>query len=172
MSVDLKDRVDNIKAYVKVLDLIKDYGLMPYESAGIEFQMKCPFHGKDNKPSAHVYDAGATFKCFTCHRYYDVVRFFMEKEGVDFKNAMYLLEKRYNIPKLQNQDLRVLKDEHEKKQQITAEMLCGAIEKQLLQNKFKYGLEKYAKLFYILDTARKKDDLGLAQKLQEKMKEY
>ena len=62
-----------------------------------EVQCKCPFHGKDNKPSARFYRSTNTFYCFKCAKAWNPISYIMEKEGFNFIQSINYLINRYNI---------------------------------------------------------------------------
>jgi hypothetical protein len=62
-----------------------------------EAQFKCPFHGKDNKPSARFYRDTQTCWCWVCQKSWDVVSFIMDKEQLYFKQAINFLIEKYKI---------------------------------------------------------------------------
>jgi hypothetical protein len=169
----LKKRIDNIKSRVKIRSLIQDYGLLPNQYVGDEFQMRCPFHGRDNTPSAHVYAEGH-FHCFACHRHFDVISFFQEKEHIEkLPNALRALEQKYNIPKLEEVEEEVEKifsDEIEKPK-VSIEYEFNRTEKFLIDKKKEIGLEKYSKLLYVLDDAFKNNNFELIDKVKLKAQE-
>jgi hypothetical protein len=62
-----------------------------------ETQLRCPFHGKDNKPSARFYRETQSLFCWVCYKRWDVVAFVMEKENINFSYALKFLIKRYKL---------------------------------------------------------------------------
>lgn len=159
-------RIANIKKHVRLITVIRDYGLVPYSNAGEDFQMPCPFH-KDNKPSAHLYE-GDRYHCFSCHKDLDVIGFFAEKEGTNFKNALYLLEVKYNIPRLvehRNENIKI----EEKSKEIPFAERWNFLEKKVIQRKTAYGLDKYSKLLYALDEAARTENVELLSKIESKL---
>jgi hypothetical protein len=62
-----------------------------------EAQFRCPFHGKDNKPSARFYRESQTCWCWVCQKSWDVVSFVMDKEQLYFKQAINFIIEKYKI---------------------------------------------------------------------------
>jgi hypothetical protein len=62
-----------------------------------EAQFSCPFHGKDNKPSARYYRSTQTCYCWVCRKKRDVVSFIKDKKSLSFKGAMAYLIDWYKI---------------------------------------------------------------------------
>jgi hypothetical protein len=85
------------------VDVLAEYGYTVHPDGGDrEQQFSCDLHGDglDTKPSARVYPDSASFHCFACGRSRDAITLTQEKEGVDFWNAVKLLEGRYDLPPL------------------------------------------------------------------------
>lgn len=62
-----------------------------------EVQFKCPFHGKDNKPSARFYKSTQSAYCWVCMKRWDIIDFIMERENVSFIRALQFLINKYKI---------------------------------------------------------------------------
>lgn len=62
-----------------------------------EAQLRCPFHGKDNKPSARYYRETQTMYCWTCHKRWNVIQFIMEMEQFYFKGALLHIVNKYQL---------------------------------------------------------------------------
>ena len=62
-----------------------------------EVQLKCPFHGADNKPSARLYNTTKSCFCWVCRKSWDVVSFIQEKEGMYYKQVLNFIPNRYHI---------------------------------------------------------------------------
>ncbi len=60
-------------------------------------QFRCPFHGKDNKPSARYYRETQSAFCWVCRKRFDVIGFIMEEVGVSFGGALRHLIEKYKI---------------------------------------------------------------------------
>lgn len=73
------------------VDLKYDHHLMD------EIQIKCPFHGRDTKPSARFYAKTKTCFCWVCRKSWDTVNFVMEKENMGFIAAIRYLLNRFKI---------------------------------------------------------------------------
>ena len=65
--------------------------------AADEVQFRCPFHGKDNKPSARLYNTTKSCYCWVCRKAWDVVSFTMEKESLSFSEAIKFLINRHKV---------------------------------------------------------------------------
>lgn len=88
------DDKDLIKEKINVVDLISEY--LPLKKAGINFKAPCPFHN-EKTPSFIVSPERQIWHCFGCQKGGDHFTFLMEKEGMDFKEALEMLAKRAGI---------------------------------------------------------------------------
>ena len=64
---------------------------------GQEEQLSCPFHGKDNKPSARYYAETDTMYCWTCQKRWDVFGYLGEKKDYDFGSSVKFLVQKFGI---------------------------------------------------------------------------
>jgi DNA primase len=64
--------------------------------AGLSFKGLCPFHG-EKTPSFTVTPARETWKCFGCGRGGDLFHFVMERDGIDFPEALRRLAGRAGV---------------------------------------------------------------------------
>jgi hypothetical protein len=62
-----------------------------------EVQLKCPFHGRDVKPSARYYRESQRMFCWVCRRSWDVIQFIRDKEGYSFKGALLYIVNKYQL---------------------------------------------------------------------------
>lgn len=80
--------IDDIKAKLNIIDLIREY--IPVKAVGANFQALCPFHN-EKTPSFVISPDKQIWHCFGCGRGGDIFSFIMEKEGLDFSEALRLL---------------------------------------------------------------------------------
>ena len=88
------DETELIKSKINIVDLISEY--VPLKKAGVNFKAPCPFHD-EKTPSFVVSPERQIFKCFGCQKSGDIFTFLMEKEGMDFKDALEMLAKKAGI---------------------------------------------------------------------------
>jgi len=88
------DEVELIKQKINIVDLISEY--LTLKKAGINFKANCPFHS-EKTPSFVVSPERQIFKCFGCQKSGDIFTFLMEKEGLEFKEALEVLAKRAGV---------------------------------------------------------------------------
>jgi DNA primase len=79
------------------LDLVELIGeSVQLKKAGASFKGLCPFHG-EKTPSFTVTPARETWKCFGCGKGGDLFNFVMEREGIDFAEALRRLAGRAGV---------------------------------------------------------------------------
>ena len=62
-----------------------------------EAQLRCPFHGQDNKPSARFYRSTQLFHCWVCQKTWNVISFVGDKEQLHFMGTLRFLVEKYKI---------------------------------------------------------------------------
>ncbi len=96
-----------IKNKINVVDLIQEY--LPLKKSGINFKANCPFH-TEKTPSFMVSPERGIFKCFGCQKGGDIFKFLMEKEGMEFKEALEVLAKKAGITLKKSEGKKDLRD--------------------------------------------------------------
>jgi len=87
--------IEQIRNRADIVDVIGSY--LPLKRAGSNrHKALCPFHN-EKTPSFVVSSDRQTFHCFGCQKGGDIFRFVMEKESIDFPNAIHMLADKYNI---------------------------------------------------------------------------
>lgn len=91
-------RANEIRARVDLLSVVQR--VIPLKRAGAAHQGLCPFH-EERTPSFTVYPAKNFFLCYGCRAAGDVIAFVMKRQGLDFKEAVELLESENGLRHLQ-----------------------------------------------------------------------
>jgi DNA primase len=79
------DVVDEVRARADIVDVIGE--LVPLKKSGREYKANCPFH-EERTPSFYVVPDKGFYKCFGCGKSGDVFSFVMERQGMDFVEAV------------------------------------------------------------------------------------
>ncbi len=83
-----------IKEKINIVDLISEY--LTLKKAGVNFKTNCPFHD-EKTPSFVVSPERQIWHCFGCQKGGDHFSFLMEKEGMEFKEALEVLAKKAGV---------------------------------------------------------------------------
>ena len=87
--------VEEIKNRIDIVELISGY--VPLKKAGRTYKGLCPFH-TEKTPSFVVFPDSQTWHCFgACGIGGDVFRFIMQREGMDFPEALRELARRAGV---------------------------------------------------------------------------
>ena len=79
------DMVEEVRARADIVDVIGEF--VALKKSGREYKANCPFH-EERTPSFYVVPDKGFFKCFGCGKSGDVFSFVMEKQGMDFVEAV------------------------------------------------------------------------------------
>ncbi len=80
-----QDVIEKIRDEIAIEEVIRHY--VPLQPSGRTFKGKCPFHN-EKTPSFHAIPEKQIFYCYGCQKGGDVFRFLMEKEGMNFPEAV------------------------------------------------------------------------------------
>lgn len=95
--------IDEIKSKIDIVELVGEY--VELRKAGVNFKGLCPFHG-EKTPSFVVSREKQIWHCFGCAKGGSIFNFLMEKEGMDFGEALRALAKKAGVV-LQNEDREI-----------------------------------------------------------------
>lgn len=90
----MEDQVDEIKRKSDIVGVIGAY--VPLKKMGRHHKGLCPFHS-EKTASFMVNEEMGLYKCFGCGAGGDVIKFLMEIEGIDFREALERLAERVGV---------------------------------------------------------------------------
>jgi DNA primase len=79
------DQVEEVRSRADIVDVIGEH--VALKKAGREYKANCPFH-EERTPSFYVVPDKGFYKCFGCGKSGDVFSFVMERQGMDFVEAV------------------------------------------------------------------------------------
>lgn len=91
-SFDVKEQV---RQATDIVDLVGQY--LQLRRQGRNYVALCPWHD-DTRPSLQVNPERQSWKCWVCDIGGDVFSFFMQIEGIEFREALGMLAERASIP--------------------------------------------------------------------------
>lgn len=86
--------IDEIRDRADIVEIIGE--AVPLKKAGREFKANCPFH-EEKTPSFYVVPHKGFYKCFGCGKGGSVFDFVMERQGMDFAEAVKYVAGRTGI---------------------------------------------------------------------------
>ena len=90
----LMDQIEEVRRKTDIVQLISE--AVTLKKAGRNFKALCPFH-EEKTPSFMVSPERQMFKCFGCQKGGDAFKFVMERERLDFGEALRLLADRGGV---------------------------------------------------------------------------
>ncbi len=159
-------RKTTVKDSVTAHDILRYHGSPLRASGDAEEQISCPFHGKDNKPSARIYPtsgrSASHVHCFTCQKSWDVFglwrNFMGHGEEIKFSTILFEIERAFNIVVPEAPESIEVKNHGPTEEEQEATSLFAVCESRLLLAKSKYDAEKYLLMGQILDRLYHSND--------------
>ncbi len=87
--------IETILSYVNIVEELS--GFVKLKKVGRSYTGLCPFHS-EKTPSFHVNEQKGFYYCFGCGKGGNVIGFLKDIKGESFKEVIYYLKKKYNIP--------------------------------------------------------------------------
>ncbi len=95
-SSEFQDFVDEVIEKNDIVEVISQYTTL--KRVGNRYQALCPLHNDKKTPSFSVSPDKQLFHCFGCGAGGTVIHFIMQKENLDFMDALRMLADRVRIP--------------------------------------------------------------------------
>ncbi len=86
--------IEEVKSRLDIVEIVGEQ--VPLKKAGRNFKGLCPFH-QEKTPSFIVFPESQHYHCFGCGAKGDVFTFVMQRENVDFPEALRLLARRAGV---------------------------------------------------------------------------
>lgn len=163
----MKQRSQAVKDNVSAHDVLRRFGVsLKFGGDSHEEQFSCPFHGKDNKPSARVYPSAPRSAshvwCFTCQKSWDVFKLWREFSGygddVKFGTIIFELERAFGILPPEAPEMLDAQDRGPSEAEQDAERLLDVCENRLREAKPKYDRDTFLAAGQLLDKWRYRFD--------------
>lgn len=90
----MEDQVDEIKRKIDIVSIVGSYVVL--KKLGRHHKGLCPFHS-EKTPSFMVNEEMGLYKCFGCGAGGDVIKFLMEIEGIEFREALERLAEKAGV---------------------------------------------------------------------------
>lgn len=95
---DLTAKLNGLLSKVSLVDVVREY-VKVVPRGGEKYNAHCPFHkdGQEKNPSMSIDNGKGLYYCFTCNAKGNVITFLREKGGMNFKESVQFLGKRFNV---------------------------------------------------------------------------
>lgn len=135
------DMVEEVRSRADIVDVIGEF--VQLKKSGREYKANCPFH-EERTPSFYVVPDKGFFKCFGCGKSGDVFAFVMEKQGMDFVEAVKHVAARSGVEVREVRRGAADEDPHRALYEINA-FARDWFRKQLLDERVGEGARAYLK---------------------------
>jgi hypothetical protein len=147
----IAQRIGAVSLVYSTYDALIEVGVeVPDRS--IDYQVRCPWHGTDNKPSARYYGSGPNphFYCFKCKIQLNSVGIYAKHRSISFMEGLKELERRFSIKISKSPDHSIEQNEPSVYDDIPT--LINIIEKKLARLRDKCPMNNYVKFCRLMDT--------------------
>ena len=81
---------EDLESAIDIVDLVSKYASL--KKSGANYKCNCPFPGHNEKtPSFMVSPAKQIAYCFGCHKWWGPIKFVMDIENCEFRDALEIL---------------------------------------------------------------------------------
>ena len=138
----MADEVDQVKEKIDVVEIIAQY--IKLKKVGRSLVGLCPFH-HEKTPSFNVSPERQMWYCFGCQKGGDVFAFLMQKEGLEFGEALRILAKQAGV-ELKERNFDPQKQQHKERLvqavSLSSRLYQHVLEKNAIGKKASAYLEK------------------------------
>ena len=89
------ESIENLKSQIDIVDVVGNY--VQLKKSGASYKGLCPFHS-EKTPSFIVTPSKEIYHCFGCGAHGDAIKFIMEIEKLNYREAIEKLAALYNFP--------------------------------------------------------------------------
>jgi len=154
-------RVAAVRESYSAFSCLTEKGIeLPDEST--PFQVSCPFHGADNRPSARYYPREGSkhdyLRCFKCRENWDCINLLAKFNGLRFMDALQDLERRFHIKIPKKPDAPEIVEPTERDSHYVSDQwqdvprMLKLLEGKLARLKLKCSMTDYIKFCRVLDA--------------------
>jgi DNA primase catalytic core len=138
----ISDKTIEAVRNLDIEDVLKSWGLA-FKSRGSTMFASCPFHS-EKTPSFSITPGRNLWYCHSCHRGGDGIKFYQEKEGLDFHQAVEAIAKANNLHIEYSRD--EVSDEQRQEAQLKESVLASvAIVHQFFQDRLRIEMDDEAR---------------------------
>ena len=154
----VQTRVEAILNRVSAFVILRRYNAQLQQSGENRIeQISCPFHGKDNKPSARIFPASAKGPshvwCYVCQERWDAIGLWRKynDDTVPFTRSLMELERAYGLPTPEIPNVIDMRDAIRKQEYEELEKLLNIAERRLFNARDAFDMKAYLTLGSVLD---------------------
>lgn len=159
----IQRRVAAIREVYSAYQCLTERGVeLPDEST--PFQVSCPFHGADARPSARYYprEGGKHdyLRCFKCRENWDCINLIAKFNGIRFMDALSDLERRFHIKTPKRPEAPEIVEPADRDSKYVSDQwkdvprMLGLLENKLARVRSKSSLSDYIKFCRVLDAVQ------------------
>ncbi len=159
----IQRRVAAVRENYTAFQCITERGIeVPDDST--PYQIPCPFHGADNRPSARYYPKSGHkndyVRCFKCKENWDSINLYSKFNGKRFMDALQDLERRFRIKIPQRPESPEITEPAERKDSYVSNLwqdvprVLALIEDKLIRVREKCSLTDYVRFCRVMDAVQ------------------